>query len=85
MFKITITDRYNLYKYSIYSKDWVLVDSFVDIPHLKLHVKKKVLNVHLPEIDEAIKFMGDTNYNVAEFGVRGMFTVAYCDESIEED
>jgi hypothetical protein len=84
MYKITITDRYNLYKYSIYSKEYILVDSFKDIPHLKLYIKRKVLNIKLNEVDIGIKFMEDTQFNTMETGVNGTFTVAYFDESIEE-
>jgi len=83
MFKLTITDRYNLYVYSTYAHEYILVDSFKDIPHLKLHIKRKVLNLRLPEVDVAVKFMEDTQFNTAEFGVYGMFTVAYYDEQIE--
>ena len=85
MYKLTITNRYNLYQYTLYNQSYFLKDSFESVAKLKLYIKQKMNNViQLNEVDEAVKFMSDTTHNTAEFGFNGTFTVSYYDDAVEE-
>lgn len=84
MFKICITDKYELHNYTG-NGEYYKVGSFNTIKDLKKYTDAVLCGmIMLPEIDTAVQFMSDTSHNTAEFGYNGTFTVSYFDENIEE-
>lgn len=82
MYKITITNKYNLFKFNSTTQTNSLLGKFDKVETLKAFVKEFMPGkIVLEEIDVAIKWMSDTKHNTAEFGgMRGLFTVSYFDE-----
>lgn len=79
MWKLTITDKYNLFKYNKPIESFNAVSDLVDF-------NKRILNERIisNEIYEAIKFVNDTTHNTMEFGYNGFFTCSYYDDKVEE-
>lgn len=79
MFKITITNTYNLFKGNNQ------LGKFKKLSEV-IAYSNRFLNGFLSELEiiTAVNFMDNTNHNTAEFGAsKGMFTVSYRDETIE--
>lgn len=75
VYKLIIADKYKLY---LFEK---LLGEFNDITEV---AEAAFDFIRTKELIIALKFMSDTNHNVAEFGGKGYFTVSYYDEKYEE-
>lgn len=75
MYKIIIADKYKLYRKGIF------VEDFNTIAQLAEYCFDIIRH---SELDEAIKWISDTNHNTIEFGIYGYFTISYYDNTVEE-
>lgn len=83
MFKLVIKETgYKLSEYDEVREVYNTLCVSASIQTVEKYVEVfKQRRIREGEVREAIRFMSDTNHNVAEFGTNGFFTVSYyCDK-----